>query len=62
MVQTAYSGSTVRIGTSRGRKLVTFGLDECDGGPHEFRYIMRGDLLNRLLKTVPKKVGVVYQG
>jgi hypothetical protein len=28
------------------------------GGPHEFRYVMRSDLLALLLKTVPKQVTV----
>lgn len=49
-------GERVRIGTGQeGKELTSFSLEECDGGPHEFRYIMRSDLLRQLLKIVPKQ-------
>lgn len=48
----------MRIGTARGgaRELANFGVAECDYGPHEFRYVMRSELLRLLLKAVPAKV------
>ena len=49
-------GERLRIGTGQGGKeLTSFSLEECDGGPHEFRYVLRSDLLRQLLKIVPKQ-------
>ena len=36
--------------------MANFDVGECDYGPHEFRYVMRSELLRLLLKTVPAKV------
>lgn len=53
-------GERLRIGTAKeGKSLASFGLAECDGGPHEFRYVLRSDLLRQLLQIVPKQ-RVVY--
>ena len=56
--QLYWQGGRVRIGTARGgaRELANFGVADCDGGPHEFRYVMRSELLRLLLKAVPAKV------
>lgn len=56
--QAYWQGERIRIGTARGgaRELANFGIEECDYGPHEFRYVMRSELLRLLLKTVPAKV------
>lgn len=37
-----------------GRVLKEFELDECDGGPHEFRGVRRSKLLQSLQKDLPK--------
>lgn len=51
-----WEGDRLRIGTAmKGRELTSFDLGECDGGPHEFRYVLRSDLLRQLLQIVPKQ-------
>lgn len=56
--QLYWQGERVRIGTAGGgaRELANFGVADCDYGPHEFRYVMRSELLRLLLKAVPAKV------
>lgn len=58
-IQRYWQGERIRIGTAKGgaRELANFGIGECDYGPHEFRYVMRSELLRLLLKAVPSKVG-----
>ena len=51
-----WQGERLRIGTAKeGKQLTSFSLAECEGGPHEFRYVMRSDLLRQLLQIVPKQ-------
>ena len=50
-----WQGERLRIGTAKGKELTSFSLESCDGGPHEFRYVMRSDLLRQLLQVVPKQ-------
>jgi hypothetical protein len=55
--QPVYEGTSIRISTSKGKELVSFAFNEaCNFGPHEFRYVMRSDLLHALLNIVPAKV------
>ncbi len=50
-----WQGKRLRIGTAKeGKALTSFALTECDYGPHEFRYVMRNDLLRQLLEVVPR--------
>ena len=45
----------VELCTSSGAELKSFGLDECEGGPHEFRGVKRSSLLEALQKVVPSE-------
>nr|ART29443.1 chloroplast zeaxanthin epoxidase 2 [Lobosphaera incisa] len=43
----------VELATKDGRVLRSFGLDECEGAPHEFRGMRRSDLLKALASNLP---------
>lgn len=43
----------VELWASSGEQLKTFALDECEGAPHEFRGVTRGELLAALRSAVP---------
>ncbi|KAK9809571.1 hypothetical protein WJX73_002978 [Symbiochloris irregularis] len=43
----------VELWSSSGEQLRTFALDECEGAPHEFRGVARGELLAALRSAVP---------
>lgn len=46
--------SSVEIATPSGQTLRRFTLDECGGGPHEFRGVLRSSLLEALEAAAPK--------
>ncbi|KAK9815532.1 hypothetical protein WJX72_005250 [[Myrmecia] bisecta] len=46
----------VELATKDGQTLRSFGLDECDGAPHEFRGMRRADLLRALESNLPEHV------
>lgn len=45
----------VELCSSSGDVLKNFGLDECEGAPHEFRGVKRSTLLEALQKVVPSE-------
>ncbi|CEM05851.1 unnamed protein product [Vitrella brassicaformis CCMP3155] len=44
----------VCLASKEGGVLVDFNVDECANGPHEFRQVLRGQLLRELLSGVPR--------
>lgn len=44
---------SVDLCSSDGRLLRSFGFDECEGGPHELRAVMRSSLLASMAALVP---------
>ena len=50
----------IELCSAQGVVLRGFGLDECEGGPHEFRGVSRGGLLRVLKDLLPK--GTVEYG
>jgi len=50
-----YEGTRLKLLNNQGKQLGGFDLNECDKGPHEFRYVMRAQLLRKLLEQVPNK-------
>ena len=44
----------VELCSADGETLKAFGLDECDGAPHEFRGVKRATLLEALQSIVPE--------
>ena len=47
-------GYRVELCSADGETLKAFSLDECDGGPHEFRGVKRDTLLGALQSIVPE--------
>ena len=43
----------VELCSNRGDRLRQFSLDECKGGPHEFRGVARSELLSALKSAIP---------
>lgn len=50
----------IELCSAQGAVLRGFGLDECEGGPHEFRGVSRGGLLRVLKDLLPE--GTVKYG
>lgn len=46
-------GCRVELCSADGETLKAFGLDECEGAPHEFRGVKRSTLLEALQSIVP---------
>ena len=54
------SACRIELCSAQGVVLRGFGLDECEGGPHEFRGVSRGGLLHVLKDLLPE--GTVEYG
>jgi len=47
-------GTKLQLLTDEGNRIGGFPINECDFAPHEFRYVMRSDLVDRLLSRIPR--------